>query len=486
MATNPRVIPILFGNSDQNTVAEVQSFYQALVELHYLPNWSGSPNTGTATGALIPFLNNSYGFGQLSTNCTAPGPFGYGSVATPFNAPLVSNGCLREKTDNFTDDDLVAFLTCEIGYQPPPKKQTGPLEAPQIPLLGNGSPLWYPQNTIYAFHLGAGVHVTNKNGEVVCGPHAGGGTVQGYHTAAPWLASHMTLNYTVVGACNGVGTGAQFDLNSGTAFHEVVEAITDPQPIDSAHGVFAKGWSGSGSSNEVADICGDTNANQPSYIPALGQTVYGSQGWVVPQIYSIKTHACSQIFHMYCYATNYGSGTSDTQKFSSPPGLPCNNIQTDLDMVSFGPFGQNPNFTWLQYPMLGDTPPPIFTHSDNATLTDNIDGKETAKIYVPWAQDQLEIKYNTQAFAGRRSYPYGYGTICSPDNQTGGFSAAFECNGPPNPNCTAFPYTSNDTIGTNQCCDNGTYVYNFQGGIEGPQSAGAPGQTCADIVYLDP
>jgi hypothetical protein len=131
---------------------------------------------------------------------------------------------------------------------------------------------WLPSpdaNTLYALHFPAGIHITANNGSTACGPNAYDWC--GYHDH--FKSSIGDIRYFVMpdfspgsGCDIRCGRNTRLGNYTSTASHEVLEAMTDPDPFS--------GWSG-GTSGEIGDYCGKT-ASDAKIMDTYG-TVYSVQ-----------------------------------------------------------------------------------------------------------------------------------------------------------------------------------------------------------------
>jgi S-layer homology domain len=219
--SNVRLVAVFWGgNVNQTVVSGIPPFYLALASSAYL---QGLDEYRTPTQTI-----------------------GNGSFAGSFTIrPTDTNTVL-------SDDEVTTELAAQI--------TAGALPRPDA-------------NTLYALHFPPGVTI---DGPLNIGPSCQ--TFCAYHFAAskPVSGVPTTLQYTIMpdfgpgsGCDLGCGPESMFQNFTSTASHEVVEAVTDPQPFS--------GWS-----PEIGDFCNQQHAN----------ITVGGATYTVQQVFSNETSSC--------------------------------------------------------------------------------------------------------------------------------------------------------------------------------------------------
>jgi hypothetical protein len=123
--------------------------------------------------------------------------------------------------------------------------------------LDSADPLWpVPDaNTLYILHYPAGTSITLSGG---MGVESSCSSFGGYHSSTS-LANNMVVPYAVMPRCSTFGPLKGLDAVTGAESHEIVEAVTDPQPqqfpaygqVDDAHLYWELALGG----GETGDMC---------------------------------------------------------------------------------------------------------------------------------------------------------------------------------------------------------------------------------------
>jgi hypothetical protein len=172
---------------------------------------------------------------------------------------------------NLQDQDIQTWLVGKFGTDPLFPAAPGP-------------------NDVYIMYYPQGVNV-DLEGMQSCQ------TFGGYHNAAQ-LSDGSGVSYAVVPRCN-FGMGSLLDTATSSASHELIEAVTDPQPMSQAPGYLLPDdadidWVDAVGGGEIGDLC----AQNPQAF-----TTFPPFNYVVQRVWSNKAAAAG---HDPCQPTHPG------------------------------------------------------------------------------------------------------------------------------------------------------------------------------------
>jgi hypothetical protein len=194
--------------------------------------WNSSLDNQEGLASFYSAITNSPYFDWLSEYNTATQSIGRGSfigsfVDARFDAPALDDVDIQ--------DELTALLSLGAISQP-------------------------DADTLYVVYMPSDLSIT-LNGMGSCTRFCG------YHSS--FLSDGRRLRYAVIpdlgGACDGqCGAGSKFENTTSVSSHELIEAVTDPDPLSSST------WYNADTSNdncgEIADICNQERETVAGYV----------------------------------------------------------------------------------------------------------------------------------------------------------------------------------------------------------------------------